>query len=522
MLGLPIGADDISPNFKFIGLKGVCLRNPLMEVVWYKRDLRTFDHAPLSNAAAAGEVLALYVVEPDYWRLPDTSARQWLFIKDCLNSLRSELEGLGLSLTIRFGETLAVLEALHNERGICQLHSHQETGNMWTFKRDMVVKHWCADRGIRWKEERQNGVIRGLKSRDGWSKSWDEFMSQPKIVTPKFISPADPMPSDKIPDLEELCANSLACSEIQPGGRPEGFKILESFLLSRGASYQKDMSSPNTAFSSCSRLSPHLSYGTLSVREVFQASVSRVKVLRESGAVRQGEYLRSLRAFQSRLHWHCHFIQKLESAPQFEVENVHPSYIGIRPEGFPKKDLIEAWINGRTGFPFVDACMRALRTTGWINFRARAMLQSFASYHLWIHWRFSGVLLAQLFTDYEPGIHWNQVQMQSGTTGVNLARIYNPVKQGRDQDPGGEFIKRWIPELQRLPNELIHEPWLMTAMEQKLHGCVIGKNYPAPIVDYAKAAKDARAKIYQVRKTSGWIESRNAILKKHGSRKGKS
>ena len=171
--------------------------------------------------------------------------------------------------------------------------------------------------------------------------------------------------------------------------------------------YQKDMSSPNTAFNSCSRLSTHLSYGTLSIREVFQASMGRVKKLRESGAVGQGEWLKSLSAFQSRLHWHCHFIQKLESAPQFEVENVHPSYKGIRCESTPEKGHIEAWINGRTGFPFIDACMRALRSTGWINFQARAMLQSFASYQLWLHWRFSGVLLAQLFTDYEPGIHWN-------------------------------------------------------------------------------------------------------------------
>ena len=111
--------------------------------------------------------------------------------------------------------------------------------------------------------------------------------------------------------------------------------------------------------------------------------------------------------------------------------------------------------------------------------------------------------------------------MQSGTTGVNLARIYNPVKQSRDQDPDGEFIKRWIPELKRLPNGLIHEPWLMTAMEQKLHGCIIGKNYPAPIVDHIKAAQEARAKIYQVRKISGWMESRDAILERHGSRRGK-
>ena len=164
-----------------------------------------------------------------------------------------------------------------------------------------------------------------------------------------------------------------------------------------------------------------------------------------------------------------------------------------------------------TGYPMVDACMRALTDTGWLNFRMRAMLMSVASYHLWLHWRKPALHLANLFTDYEPGIHYSQVQMQSGTTGINTLRIYNPIKQGLDHDPDGVFIRRWIPELRDMDSALIHTPW---DAPSQMNG------YPMPIVNEKSARKFAADTIYGLRKhNAAHKETAQNIVKKHGSRK---
>ena len=214
--------------------------------------------------------------------------------------------------------------------------------------------------------------------------------------------------------------------------------------------------------------------------------------------------IRDRSSFESRLHWHCHFIQKLESEPRIEWDDFHPSMRGIREVD---ADRLEAWSEGRTGVPFVDACMRALKAHGWINFRMRAMLMSFASYNLWLPWRDSGLHLARLFVDYEPGIHWSQCQMQSGSTSINTIRIYNPIKQGLDHDPDGTFIRQWCPELARLPAAQLHEPWRFT------------DHHPAPIVDCAEAARQAKDRIWTIRRSAGFKQHADAIQRKHGSRK---
>lgn len=171
---------------------------------------------------------------------------------------------------------------------------------------------------------------------------------------------------------------------------------------------------------------------------------------------------------------------------------------------------LTAWQQGQTGYPMVDACMRSLIATGWLNFRMRAMLMSFASYHLWLHWRLPALHLARQFTDYEPGIHYAQAQMQSGTTGINTIRIYNPIKQSLDQDPNGVFIKRWVPELRDVPIGFIHQPW---HFPDKMNG------YPLPIVDEKAARQAASAKLYALRKPRQHALAAQRIVDKHGSRK---
>lgn len=489
-----------------------------VQVVWFKRDLRTNDHTPLLLASQVGPVLPLYVIETGLWEQPDKSARQWFVTSNALEELRNELAKLGAPLVIRIGNVTNVLSQIKAHLNIGGLWSHEETGNGWTYSRDIRVKDWARSESIPWHEFPQFGVVRGLRDRAGWSKRWDQFMQSPVSVQPTTLKSVSPLQSVEIPKPEQLGLKADGIFDAHLGKRSSGLALMRSFLNNRGEKYQKEMSSPLTAGSSCSRLSVHLSNGTISMREVSQAAVRRQKHIASLPRNERGDWGRALNAFVGRLHWHCHFVQKLECSPSHEFFNVHKGYDKLSDRKFDESRFV-SWANGKTGFPFVDACMRSLTVTGWINFRMRAMLTSFASYQLWLHWRETGLHLARLFNDYEPGIHWNQVQMQSGTTGVNTVRIYNPVKQSQDQDPKGEFIRKWVPELYNIPDAFIHEPWSMGPLEQEALGFKIGKDYPLPIIDHIKGAKRARDQIYAIRKDPLFAEEADAILKRHGSRR---
>ena len=163
--------------------------------------------------------------------------------------------------------------------------------------------------------------------------------------------------------------------------------------------------------------------------------------------------------------------------------------------------------------------MRALHQRSWINFRMRAMLTSFSSYDLWLHWRKPAVYLAKHFLDFEPGIHFSQTQMQSGTTGINTMRIYSPAKQVKDQDPDGAFIREWLPELDGVPNEHLAEPHKMPLDVQRKSGCIIGKHYPRPIVNHQDAVREARRRMSAVRRSKEAQAEAKWILSKHGSRR---
>ncbi len=473
-------------------------------LVWLKRDLRPEDHPALTLAAGLGAVLPLYVVEPELWAGPDASVRQWEFVAESLADLRQALAGLGAPLVVRVGDAVAVLDRLCRQHRITRIVSHEETGNLWTYARDRRVAAWARGAGIDWSELPQSGVVRRLASRDGWARQRDGFVAAP-LLPPLPLRGVDGVEPGLIPSARALKLADDPCPHRQLGGRTRGLDLLDSFLTRRGEPYRAAMSSPLTGERACSRLSPHLAWGTLSAREVAQATTAR-QAMRPGG--RWGGALTS---FQSRLAWRDHFMQKLEDQPSIELRDLHPTAI-TRPRDSDAARL-QAWAMGETGLPFLDACLRYVRATGWLNFRMRAMVTSVASYHLWLDWRASGQHLARMFTDYEPGIHWPQVQMQSGTTGINIPRIYNPVKQGQDQDPTGAFTRKWLPELATVPDAFLQEPWKWPDAQH-----LLGHRYPEPIIDVATAARAARDAVWQARKTTGFADTAARIVTRHASR----
>ncbi|ANP38419.1 deoxyribodipyrimidine photo-lyase [Phaeobacter gallaeciensis] len=476
-------------------------------ILWFKRDLRIEDHPALAHAVTlGGPVLCLYVVEPELWRQQDASARQYDFLRQSLPGLREALRRRGADLVLRVGDAVEVLEGLAGQYAVDHLVSHEETGNGWTYSRDKRVAGWARARGIRWTELRQCGVVRGLTAREGWQRARNGFMGQAPVIAPDHVEGIR-CDSDPMPAAADLGLMPDGIVDAQPGGRRAGLRCLDSFLDHRGQHYRRAMSSPLEGATACSRLSPHFAFGTLSVREVVQATKARQEVGRKAG------WSGSLKSFQARLAWRDHFMQKLEDQPDIEHRCLHPAFEGLRPME-PDAARLAAWQRGETGLPFVDACMRSLTATGWLNFRMRAMVMSVASYHLWLDWRATGRHLARMFTDYEPGIHWSQVQMQSGTTGMNTLRIYNPVKQGLDQDPTGAFTRAWLPELAEVPDRFLQEPWKWQGA-----GRLLGQAYPAPIVDVQMAARAAREAVWAVRQQDGFRPVARRIVKKHASRK---
>lgn len=478
-------------------------------IVWLKRDLRLFDHTPLVKAAERGPIVLLYIVEPELWTQPDSSRRHWHFIHDCLSELQHKLSGFGVTMCIRVGEATQVFNALKDELGSFSLYSHEETGNDWTYKRDKSVQTWCARNSVQWHEFPTNGVVRRLKSRNGWAKIRDDRMRSDILDAPLNVSFVADINTHALPSKHDQMFGEMNIGNVQQGGREEGLRVLASFLKERGRRYISNVSKPGVSARHCSRLSAHITFGSLSIREVEAATYAKLATLSESNDPDAMYFKRNLRAYLSRIAWHCHFIQKLEQQSDIEFKCMHPAFEGMREPHF-RDDFLIAWKMGQTGYPLIDACMRSLHENGWITFRMRALLVSFASYHLWLDWRKTAPILAQLFTDYEPGIHFSQFQMQSGVTGINAIRMYNPIKQSMDHDSGGKFIRRYVPELQNTSNTFIHEPW---RDEQNLG------DYPKPIVDHASAIKFARQEIKNRNGFEGFKEQSRLVNQRLGSRK---
>jgi deoxyribodipyrimidine photo-lyase len=482
-----------------------------VNIVWLKRDLRLSDHEPLAQAIKSGITLLYYVFEPLLINDPHYDERHWRFVTQSIEDLNAQLAAFNSRVYVYLGDAIAGLNEMNNTFKIDKLFSHQEVGLLSTYQRDKSVEKWCQAQDIVWHESEFGAVTRGKKNRIDWDKHWRNVMKAP-LIEPELSCAAlvsveyiDKLPASILP-----IAWSIPNEFMLKGGEIWAQRTLQSFLKGRGKGYHFDISKPQASRKSCSRLSPYLAWGNISLREFYQT----ILITRSERG-----WKRPIDALASRLHWHCHFIQKFESEHQMQWRPVNKAYNDLMyPDihcGLSVDERLNKWKMAQTGYPLVDACMRCLEQTGYINFRMRAMLVSFLCHHLLVDWRLGVMHLAQLFLDFEPGIHYPQFQMQSGVTGTNIIRVYNPVKQSLEKDGDGEFLRKWLPELIELPNEVIHTPWALSPMEQQLYQCQLGEDYPSPMVDINETGKIARDLLWGFRNRFTTKKEGQRILAKH-------
>lgn len=479
------------------------MKNNPINIVWLKRDLRTQDHKPLQAAEQSGiPYFVVYLFEPKLIEYPDCSLRHLQFCYGSLNQMQTIEKNL--SISICYGDAPKVFEYLINEFQINEVFSYQESGTQITWNRDKEVGKLFLENKIKWTEFEQDGVIRGIKNRTGWDKHFYDTIRQNQTYntyqTPILTIQNNPfeIPDELKKELKNYPPN------FQKPGEEFAWKYLASFMKDRGKRYHLDISKPAESRLSCGRISPYMAWGNISVKQVYHYVLNH-----DSYPYNK----RAFTGFLGRIKWRCHFIQKFEVQCSYETKCVNKGYELL--EHSANSDFLEKWKSGQTGFPMVDAAMRALHETGWINFRSRAMLVSFFCHHLDQDWKTGVYHLANLFLDYEPGIHYTQFQMQAGVTGINTIRIYNPVKLSEEKDPQAKFVLKWVPELAPLPLNFVHQPWKATPFDVPNDEFELGKNYPLPIINHEKSGSAAREKLWAYRKTEAVKQNKEEIVMLH-------
>jgi len=457
------------------------MKNESISILWLKRDLRTHDHAclelcsKLSLSDPEFKVLLLYIDESGYWESNKASLEQREFVQQCLRDLNINLKKIQNKVYVanQAKSAVDVFKSLAQFYTINCVFCHRETGNAWTFERDKHVKKYLKETKIDLLELKQDCLERGSKERSRATSNrelhyrYERFYNQTQHQLPLFLRHPNKIPrwleiSDQeynelgsgIKEIKgDLSFKQFSCPRPQLGGETQALEILRTFLDKRCLSYRgyrTEMSNPLKGREACSRISPHLSWGSLSHRKAFQMATGSLLELDPRSPKHK-----QLQSFITRLAWRSHFMQKFETLFWMEYKCINPDLENLR--GW-SEEYFQRWKEGQTGYPFVDACMRSLNATKWLNFRARAMVVSFASYALNLDWRGFGPHLASNFLDYEPGIHYSQLQMQGGTTTGSTTRIYSPLKQSVEKDPSGDFIRLWVPELRDIKTSLIHIP----------------------------------------------------------------
>ncbi|HSN40729.1 MAG TPA: deoxyribodipyrimidine photo-lyase [Burkholderiales bacterium] len=463
-------------------------------LVWLRRDLRSHDHAALYTALKTSRrVFCGFVFDTEILdALPDRRDRRVEFIWHSVAELKQALEIMGGGLVVRHGRARDEIPRLAAELKVDAVYANHDYEPA-AVARDRAVEQalktqgaaflTCKDQVIFEKDEiltrggRPFTVFTPYKN--AWLRKLEPFFLGAYPVDRYRDRLARP-PTAAMPALADLGFEKTNLTGLDlPPGMSGARRLLETFKA-RMARYHERRDYP--AAEATSRLSVHLRFGTVSVRELARAACL------DAG--------RGAQAWLNELVWRDFYFMILHHNPGVVGHAFRPEYDALE---FPNdKTLFAAWCEGRTGYPLVDAAMRQINRTGYMHNRLRMVTASFLVKDLHVDWRWGERYFARHLNDFDLAANnggW-QWAASTGCDAQPYFRIFNPVTQSQKFDPNGEFIRKHVPELAGCSNKFIHAPWLMTLEQQRRAGVIIGKDYPAPVTDHA-VARRRTLEIYQ-------------------------
>ena len=445
-------------------------------LVWYRRDLRTQDHEPLAKACSRGSVIPLFVLDDALLFHPETAVARVEFLLHSLRALDARLRELGGRLLIERGQPEQVLPRLAQRHGCRHVLAHTDTERLVGRVRDARVGRALQDNGVSLEWIEPAGASAELQPYSAWNRQWHGAMAAALVPEPQRVVVPEQVPDTPVPDLRELGLFSDG-KPIPEAGTAAALQRLDRFLEGPDArTYYWELSYPSAKVTS--GLSPYLKFGVVSPRQCLQRLTAAGQRAREQA---DRSRLRSIQQLFSRLRWGCSIHQRFRYLPQLELRSLWNAFDDNTPLTAEQTELYEAWKEGRTGFPIVDAAAHCLRGGGgWLelNFRSRAIYASFLSNLCGIDWRYGALHFMRHLIDGDCPIDHYQWAMQAGATyrGTKAwTRIYHPGQVAVNRcDPHGLFIRRWLPQLERLTNDQLGEPpaWA---------------DYPAPVLNYEQA-----------------------------------
>jgi deoxyribodipyrimidine photo-lyase len=455
-------------------------------VVWFRRDLRLHDHPALAAALRDGaRVVPLFVFDEGLlrgrWPAPN---RVW-FMREAVGSLAADLEERGARLCLRLGRPEGVVPAFAEEVGASAVYVSRDYGPYGRARDSRVARaleqrdiRFAAKRGtlIHEPEEVETGDDRPFTVFSPYRRRWEALPVREALPVPGRIPVPDALMVGRMPSLATLGCDGPTARDIPEPGERAARARLDAWV--RGGLAEYDERRDLLADDGTSRLSQDLHWGLL----------SPVEVLARAGGDGAGAA-----TFRSELCWRDFYHQVLWHTPRVTREPFQAQYHDLRWESKP--EYVEAWRAGRTGYPVVDAAMRQLVALGWMHNRARMITASFLTKHLLTDYRIGERFFMEHLTDGNIAANnggW-QWAASVGTDAQPYFRIFNPTLQGQRFDPDGDYVRRWVPELIDVPTKYIHAPWTMPDATQREAGCLIGKDYPEPIVDHKQARELALA-----------------------------